>query len=72
MISRRRVVQSTFAGLAAFGIGEDAWALQPGEEPVRITDYTDDFKIGAQAANPTVRCVDLRTFTSWATPNDQF
>jgi DMSO/TMAO reductase YedYZ molybdopterin-dependent catalytic subunit len=72
MISRRRFVQSTFAGLAAFGIGEDAWALQPGEEPVRFTDYTDDFKIEAQAANPTVRCVDLRTLTSWATPNDQF
>jgi DMSO/TMAO reductase YedYZ molybdopterin-dependent catalytic subunit len=39
---------------------------------VRFTDYTDDFKVEAQAANPTVRCVDLRTLTSWATPNEDF
>jgi DMSO/TMAO reductase YedYZ molybdopterin-dependent catalytic subunit len=58
--------------LAALGIPHDVWALQPGEEAVSFTDYTDMFKIEAQAANPTVRCVDLRTLTSWATPNDQF
>lgn len=72
MTSRRQFVQSTIAALAALGVPPEVWALQAGEELVRFTDYTDDFKIEAQAANPTVRCVDLRTLTSWATPNDQF
>jgi DMSO/TMAO reductase YedYZ molybdopterin-dependent catalytic subunit len=48
------------------------WALQPGEEPVTFTDYTDAFKVEAQAANPTVRCVDLRHLTGWTTANDDF
>jgi DMSO/TMAO reductase YedYZ molybdopterin-dependent catalytic subunit len=39
---------------------------------VRFTDYTDQFRVEAQAANPTVRCLDLRALTSWATPADQF
>ena len=69
MSTRREFVQSTLAALAALGIPESAWALQAGEELVRFTDYTDAFKIEAQAANPTVRCVDLRTLTSWTTPN---
>ena len=56
----------------ALGVPPELWALQGGEELVRFTDYTDDFKIEAQAANPTVRCVDLRTLTSWATPNEDF
>lgn len=72
MTSRRQFVQSTLAAFAALGLPPEAWALQAGEELVRFTDYTDDFKIEAQAANPTVRCVDLRTLTTWATPNDQF
>lgn len=72
MTSRRQFVQSTIATLAALGVPPEVWAMQAGEELVRFTDYTDDFKIEAQAANPTVRCVDLRTLTSWATPNDQF
>jgi DMSO/TMAO reductase YedYZ molybdopterin-dependent catalytic subunit len=72
MTTRRQFVQSALATLAALGVPAELWALQAGEELVRFTDYTDDFKIEAQAANPTVRCVDLRTLTSWATPNDQF
>jgi DMSO/TMAO reductase YedYZ molybdopterin-dependent catalytic subunit len=72
MTSRREFVQSTIAALAALGVPPEVWALPAGEELVRFTDYTDDFKIEAQAANPTVRCVDLRTLTDWATPNDQF
>ncbi len=58
--------------LAALAIPEHLWGWQDGDELVRLTDYTDDFKIEAQAANPTVRCVDLRHLTSWATPNDDF
>ena len=57
--------------MATLGIPEHLWALQDGEEPVTFTDYTDDFKVNANAANPTVRCYDLRTLTTWATPNDQ-
>ena len=72
MTTRREFVQSTLATLAALGIPESVWALQPGEELVRLTDYTEDFKIEAQPANPTVRCVDLRNLTSWTTPNEDF
>jgi hypothetical protein len=59
------------AWLSALGLPEDAWALQDGEEPVTFTDYTADFKVEAQAANPTVRCDDLRRLTSWVTPTEQ-
>ncbi len=72
MSTRREFVQSSLAALAALGIPDEVWALQAGEELVRFTDYTDAFKIEAQAANPTVRCVDLRQLTSWATPNEDF
>ncbi len=75
MSSTRRDFMRTSSSalfLASLGIPERVWALQPGEEPVRFTDYTDQFKVEAQAANPTVRCVDLRTLTTWTTPNDQF
>jgi DMSO/TMAO reductase YedYZ molybdopterin-dependent catalytic subunit len=72
MATRREFVQSTLATMAALGIPEAVWALQAGEEAVRFTDYTDDFKIEAQAANPTVRCVDLRNLTNWTTPNEDF
>ena len=74
-MTRRDVLARGAAGtawLAALGIPESVWALQDGEEIVTFTDYTADFKINAQAANPTVRCYDLRTLTTWATPNDQF
>ncbi len=73
-LSRREVLKSGAAAaawLAALGIPEALWALQDGEELVTFTDYTEAFKIEAQAANPTVRCFDLRTLTTWATPNDQ-
>jgi len=59
------------AWLAMLNIPESVWALQDGEEPVTFTDYTPEFKIEAQAANPTVRCFDLRRLTSWTTPNDE-
>lgn len=57
--------------LTALGIPEAAWALQEDEELVTFTDYTADFKVNANAANPTVRCFDLRRLTSWATPNTE-
>ena len=72
MTNRREFVQATAAALAALGLPSHVWALQDGEEPVTFTDYTDDFKIEAQPASPTVRCYDLRTLTSWATPNEDF
>ena len=57
--------------MATLGIPESAWALQDGEELVTFSDYTEDFKVIASAANPTVRCYDLRTLTNWVTPADQ-
>jgi DMSO/TMAO reductase YedYZ molybdopterin-dependent catalytic subunit len=72
MPTRRDFVRSTTAALAALGIPAHVWALQDGEELVTLTDYTNDFKVVAQAANPTVRCYDLRTLTSWTTPNEDF
>ena len=72
MTTRREFVQSTLAAAAALGIPGDVWALQAGEELVAFTDYTEDFKIEAQAGNPTVRCVDLRNLTSWTTANEDF
>jgi DMSO/TMAO reductase YedYZ molybdopterin-dependent catalytic subunit len=59
------------AWLASLGIPASAWARQTGEEPVTLTDYTDAFRIDASEATPRVRCVDLRTLSSWTTPNDQ-
>jgi DMSO/TMAO reductase YedYZ molybdopterin-dependent catalytic subunit len=73
--TRREVLASGAMGagwLAAVGIPESVWALQDGEELVSFTDYTDQFKVEAQAANPRVRCFDLRRLTSWQTPNDEF
>ncbi len=69
---REMIAQSTagLAWLASLGIPESAWAAQPGEELVTLTDYTDAFRILASEATPRVRCVDLRTLTSWTTPND--
>jgi DMSO/TMAO reductase YedYZ molybdopterin-dependent catalytic subunit len=59
------------AWMATLGIPDEVWALQEGEEPVVFSDYTADFKVEAQAANPTVRCYDLRRLTTWATPSDE-
>lgn len=72
MLTRRDFVRSTSAALAALGLPASAWALQDDETLVPFSDYTDDFRIVAQPANPTVQCYDLRTLTSWATPNDDF
>ncbi|MDP1572168.1 MAG: molybdopterin-dependent oxidoreductase [Vicinamibacterales bacterium] len=60
------------AWLATLGIPESVWALQPGDEPVVFTDYTEAFRVEASAGGPRVRCFDLRRLTSWATPNDEF
>jgi DMSO/TMAO reductase YedYZ molybdopterin-dependent catalytic subunit len=73
-VSRREMLARSAAGaawFAALGIPEDLWALQPDEELVTFTDYTPQFKVDAQASNPTVRCYDLRKLTSWTTPNDE-
>jgi DMSO/TMAO reductase YedYZ molybdopterin-dependent catalytic subunit len=70
--TRRDFMSAAAAAIAALGLPDEVWALQPGEEPVRFTDYTDAFKIEAQAGTPTVRCYDLRTLTTWATPNEDF
>lgn len=74
ILTRRDLITRTAAGtawLAAIGLPEALWALQPDDELVTFTDYTDEFRIWAQEANPRVRCVDLRLLTSWTTPNDQ-
>lgn len=71
--TRREMIAQSAAGLAwlaSLGIPESAWAAQAGEEMVTLTDYTDAFRILASEATPRVRCVDLRTLTSWTTPND--
>jgi DMSO/TMAO reductase YedYZ molybdopterin-dependent catalytic subunit len=73
-VNRREMLKQSAAGVAwltALGLPENVWALQDGEELVTFSDYTADFKIDAQAANPTVRCYDLRRLTSWVTPNDE-
>jgi DMSO/TMAO reductase YedYZ molybdopterin-dependent catalytic subunit len=74
LLNRRAMVAKStvsLAWLAALGIPESVWARQAGEEPVSFTDYTDAFRVDASEATPRVRCVDLRTLTSYATPNDQ-
>ena len=66
-VSRREMLARSAVGaawFAALGIPEDLWALQGDEELVTFTDYTPEFKVDAQAANPTVRCYDLRKLTS--------
>ena len=73
-VSRREMLARSAAGaawFAALGIPEDLWALQADEELVSFSDYTAEFKIEAQSANPTVRCYDLRTLTSWTTPSNE-
>ncbi|MEZ5286352.1 MAG: molybdopterin-dependent oxidoreductase [Vicinamibacterales bacterium] len=72
MTTRRTFVRTSAAAWAALAWPGRAWALQAGEEMVPFTDYTEAFSVEAQAANPTVRCLDLRTLTTWATPNADF
>ena len=47
-------------------------SLAQGEESVPFADYTDEFRIDAQAADPRVKCFDLRELTTWATPSERF
>ena len=47
-------------------------ALAAGEELLPFADYTHEFRIEAQAADPRVKCFDLRDLTSWATPAQRF
>ena len=53
-ISRRDVLSRSTASLAwlALGLPETIWALQPGEELVTLTDYTNSFQIAASEATP--------------------
>jgi DMSO/TMAO reductase YedYZ molybdopterin-dependent catalytic subunit len=72
--TRREMIAHSAAGLAwlaSLDIPTAAWAAQSGEEMVTLIDYTDAFRIEASEATPRVRCVDLRTLTSWITPSDQ-
>jgi DMSO/TMAO reductase YedYZ molybdopterin-dependent catalytic subunit len=73
-VTRRDVLvggAASAAWLATLGIPECLWALQDGEQLVTFSDYTPDFKVEANEANPTVRCYDLRKLTSWTTPNEE-
>src|SRR5262245_202279 len=65
--TRREMILRSMAALTALRL-----PLQEGEELVNFTDYTDQFKIEFSEKNPRVRCFDLRTLTSWTTPNEQF
>jgi len=71
---RNLLIRGTLAtaGFTLSPILERLWALEEGEEVVEFTDYTDAFRIDAQADNPMVKCLDLRQLTSGYTPNDQF
>lgn len=47
-------------------------ALAADEELVAFGDYGPDFRVGAQADNPLVKCFDLRQLTSAITPSREF
>ncbi len=64
--SRRRFLA------ASSGFPFLALALAPDEELVAFSDYGPEFRTDAQAANPRVKCFDLRTLTSAITPADDF
>jgi DMSO/TMAO reductase YedYZ molybdopterin-dependent catalytic subunit len=64
--SRRRFLVSS-AGLPL-----SALALAPDEELVPFSDYTDDYRVEAQADNPRVKTFDLRHLTSLTTPAGEF
>jgi|SRR6516165_259374 hypothetical protein len=56
----------------AWSIGLPLAGLQPEEELVPFEDYGPGFSVEAQAANPRVKCFDLRRLTSPATPAGEF
>jgi DMSO/TMAO reductase YedYZ molybdopterin-dependent catalytic subunit len=64
--SRRRFLVSS----AGFPLS--ALALSPDEELVPFSDYTDDYRVDAQADNPRVKTFDLRKLTSLTTPAEDF
>jgi DMSO/TMAO reductase YedYZ molybdopterin-dependent catalytic subunit len=59
-LTRRSLLAAVFPAFAA------------GEELLPFADYTGEFRVEAQAANPRVKCFDLRELTSWATPAQKF
>jgi len=71
--SRRRFLASS-AGLplSALGLPLAALALAPDEELVPFSDYTDDYRVDAQANSPRVKTFDLRNLTSLKTPAEDF
>jgi DMSO/TMAO reductase YedYZ molybdopterin-dependent catalytic subunit len=68
--SRRALLRWRGAGAAA-ALGS-LKALESGEEMVPFSDYTAGFGVEAQAANPRVKCFDLRRLGSWVTPAGEF
>ena len=69
--SRRRFVQSTAAGISLSGL-VSRLGLAADEESVPFSDYTDDYRVEAQADNPRVKTFDLRHLNSLTTPVDEF
>ena len=65
-ITRRRLLNAI--GLVA----GRAWALADDEQIVPFADYSDEFRVEAQAENPRVKCLDLRRLNSWKTTNEEF
>lgn len=39
---------------------------------VPFSDYEPQFQVDAQSENPRVKCFDLRSLTTWASPPDEF
>ncbi len=74
-ISRRDLLIGGSLGVSSLLLSsrlQSLFALEEGEELVDFTDYTRVFRVEAQPANPRVKCLDLRTATSWQTPDKQF
>lgn len=67
-ITRRRWL---IDALALAGLPGALHALESGEEVIEFTDYKD-FQIDRQAANPRVKCYDLRRLREPITPNEEF
>lgn len=75
MVSRRDLLIRAALGVPGLVLPcgfQSLWASEAGEELVDFTDYTRAFQVEAQAANPRVKCLDLRNVTSWMTPDEQF
>jgi hypothetical protein len=68
-ITRRHFVTALASLRVAAG---QSWAFEEGEEPVPFADYTPEFVVDAQAADPRVKCFDLRRLTAEKTPVEEF